>query len=148
MSTSGKKSYVAIKLPFNIGLNGTLDTTSDFRAIWQDRVKSTILTAKYERVNLPTFGTTLYEEIQNGVSGLGGAEERVSAAIHKAFADFLAPALSIKEVVTEYDFDSGTMSVRVDYKLPNDTDDSLVINHLSINKNSPPDFNAPFIESD
>ena len=148
MSTAGKSSYVAIKLPFKIGTSGTLETTSDYKTIWQDRVRSVLLTAKYERVNRPEFGSTIYEEVHNGVAGINGAEEMVTAAVYRAFADFLAPALTVTEVITNYDFDSGALSVSVSYKLPNNTDDSLTLNRLSINRASPPSFTDLFTEGE
>lgn len=148
MSSTGVGKYVAIKLPFTFGVNGLVETTSDYRTIWQDRVKSVLLTSKYERVNRPDFGSTIYEEVQNGIGGLGGAEERIVAAVNRAFTDFLAPALSVQDVSTDYDFDTGTMSVRVDYKLPNGSDDSLTLNRLSINGSNPPSYTQLFTEGD
>jgi phage baseplate assembly protein W len=141
-------SHVAIKLPFNFGLNGTLDVTSDYRAIWRDRVKSALLTAKYERVNLPDFGTAIHEELFSGVGMPGGAEEMISAEVYRAFAKLFAPALTVTEVAAEYDYDSGELLIEVSYKLPDDSDDSLTINSLSINKTAPPSFTELFTEGD
>jgi phage baseplate assembly protein W len=148
MSETGKSQYVAIKLPFKIGSNGVVETTTDHRVMWQDRVKSVILTAKYERVNRPQFGSTIYEEAFNGVSGVNGAEEQITAAIYTAFAEFLSPALTVNEVTVDYDYDNGTMSVDISYKLPNNTTDSLSLNKLSINKENPPTYLELFTEGD
>lgn len=139
-------SHVAIKLPFNFGLNGTLDVTSDYRTIWRDRVQSVLLTAKYERVNLPDFGTAIYEELFSGVGMPGGAEELITAEVYRAFAKFLAPALTVIEVATSYDYDNGELSIEVSYRLPDDSEDSLTLNSLSINKTAPPSFTELFTE--
>jgi phage baseplate assembly protein W len=148
MSETGKSQYVAIKLPFKIGANGVVETTTDHRTIWQDRVKSVILTAKYERVNRPVFGSTIYEAVYSGVGGVDGAEEQVTAAIYTAFSEFLAPALTVKDVEVDYDYDNGTMSVNLVYKLPDNTTDSLSLNRLSINKDNPPTYLELFTEGD
>jgi phage baseplate assembly protein W len=146
MSASGTSSHVAIKLPFSFGSNGLLETTSDYRTIWKDRVRSVLLTAKYERVNRPEFGSAIYEEVFSGVGMPGGAEERIAAAIYAAFAEQLAPALQIKDVSADYDYSTGALYIEVSYKLPNDSDDSLTINTLSINKSAPPTFVDLFTE--
>jgi phage baseplate assembly protein W len=146
MSETGKSQYVALKLPFRIGANGVVETTTDHRVMWQDRVKSVILTAKYERVNRPGFGSTIYEAIHSGVGGVEGAEEQVTAAIYTAFSEFLSPALTVKDVEVNYDYDNGVMSVNLSYKLPDNTADTLSLNRLSINKQDPPTYLELFTE--
>lgn len=135
---SGVRSNVAIKLPFNVTPQGTIEDTSDFRQIWADRVRAVLLTSKYERVNNPDFGSSIYDELLNGGVAKGGAKERVVAAIYEAFSTFLTPALTIQDVSVDFDTSVGILDVSVTYKLPDNTSATTTLNSLSISGDKPP----------
>lgn len=139
---SGLRSSVAIKLPFTITPQGTVEYTTDFRKVWEDRVRSVLLTNRYERANRYDFGTDISQEVLNGTSGIGGAEQRVVAAVYESFAKFLSPALSLKSVDTDYNYDSGALVITVTYTLPDNSVQTTVVNSLTISGNNPPNVTS------
>ena len=139
---SGLRNSVAIKLPFNVTPQGNVEYTTNFREVWEDRVRSVLLTSRYERANRHDFGTDIYQEILNGTSGIGGAEQNVVAAVYESFSKFLSPSLSLKSVDTDYNYDSGALIVTVSYTLPDNSTQTTVVNSLTIAGNNPPNVTS------
>jgi hypothetical protein len=148
MLNSKNTSVVAIKLPFNLLPNGLVETSSNYNQIWADRVRSVLLTSKYERVNRSDFGANLYDGLMGNSSGIGSAEETVVRLVQEAFSAQLI-ALSLEGVSVDFDVSQGLLDVTVTYKLPNKDVATTRVNSLSILGSNPPSIQAgPYFEGD
>lgn len=127
----------AISLPFTITAYGSVAETSEQNKIWADRVTSAIGTGWGERILRYEFGTKIHTEVYNTISA---AESAIKLEVAQAFNKFL-PLLTLDEVITAYSAETNSIKVEVTYKLPNQSQDTLVIGNVSIKGNLPPKEN-------
>jgi phage baseplate assembly protein W len=129
-------TVVTVSLPFRVSEGKVVDT-SDYKKIWDDRVRTVLLTTKFERVNRPTFGAEVKSALMENSSGLDSAEKTVADTVSEAFSAWLLP-LTVKKVTSTFRFQEGTMNVLVTYQLPNKEEVSTAVNSLTISGDSPP----------
>jgi hypothetical protein len=138
MGQINKVSEVAVSLPFTISPYGTISATSDQSKIWADRVLSVLGTGIKERVMFPQFGSKLYDGLFSGsTSGVNSATDLIKNGIADSFDAFL-PLLALEDVVTDFNTDSGALSVTILYTLPDKTLASTSLGKLIVNRNQPP----------
>lgn len=124
----------AIKLPFTIGFTGSIESTTDQKKIWADRVLSVIGTAEGERVQRYYFGSKIHFDTFETVSE---AESRIYSSISEAFSRYL-PLLSFNNLQTSFSQDTGVLTVTVFYFLPDGTDGTTQVGTVQISGNQPP----------
>lgn len=124
----------AISLPFTLNANGSVETTTDQRKIWADRVLSVIGTALGERAQRYYFGSKIHFDSFEGVTA---AEESLYKHISEAFSDYL-PLLNFSDLQTSYSKDTGVLDVTVFYSLPDDTTTETKIGTVLITGTQPP----------
>jgi phage baseplate assembly protein W len=123
----------AITLPFTLGFTGSVETTTDQRKIWADKVLSVIGTAIGERVQRYYFGSKVHYEVFDTAAA---APERLEGIISEAFGNYL-PLLTFSGLSTTYSQDTGTLTVTVTYYLPDDTEESTKVGVVQITGNQP-----------
>lgn len=123
----------AIKLPFTLGINGSIETTTDQRKIWADRVLSVIGTALGERAQRYYFGSKIHFDSFETVTA---AEEQLYRHIAEAFSDYL-PLLEFSDLQTSYSKDTGVLDVTVFYSLPDETTTDTKIGTVMITGTQP-----------
>lgn len=126
----------AISLPFTITAQGNVNSTNDQSKIWQDRVYSVIATSLGERVTRQLFGTKITSETFDLSDGVHGAQNTIRNEVNSAFSSFL-PKLRLVNVKTDFSIDNSTVTVTVDYQLPNQTNQSVVLGSFQLNGNQP-----------
>ena len=105
----------AIVLPFSVDSSGTILSSNDQRVIWQSRVTSAVLTQIGERVFRPEYGGN----IQGAVfQTLDDAASLAAASVQEVFGLYLK-ALVLDKVQTSLNQQEGTISLTIDYTLPN-----------------------------
>lgn len=113
---------VAISLPFSVNAYGRIGTTTERSKIWQDRVRSVVGTYLGERVMRPNFGSDVVDAVfENSIE----ADLIIKEQIRKAFERYL-PTLTLSDVTTNYDEETGTMEAEVVYSLPEARIDDVV----------------------
>lgn len=118
-------SEIAISLPFRFGTEagvpGALNTTTDIRYIWRDRVYVAVLTGLKERIMRPDYGTyslrALFETSDV-------AAQTLSETISGSFYKWL-PKLGLLSVDTSYDTTVDLLYITINYVLPDSTQDQL-----------------------
>jgi phage baseplate assembly protein W len=105
----------AIALPFAFNTSGYVNTTTDEKKIWQDRVLLAIMSAKLERVMRPSYGTDIKTLSLENINSIASAVEE---QIHIAFGTWLK-TLTLVSVNSYLDTTYGYLSVEVNYKLSN-----------------------------
>lgn len=123
----------AISLPFRIGLSGNVESTTDQSAIWGARVLTVLGTAISERVQRYYFGSKIHFEL---FMTQEDAESKIKEAIGNAFGDYL-PLLTLDNVATDFNAYEGTLSVRVYYRLPNNSKQSTLLGNILLDRNFP-----------
>lgn len=106
---------IAITLPFTITSYGKVQTTTDQKKIWADRVYSVLGTLITERVMRPDFGSNAAKEFLSTEEAMTIA---VDDAARRAFITQL-PSLTLEEVVSSYDKSSNILTIDISYSLPN-----------------------------
>ena len=124
----------AISLPFTLNTNGFIETTTDQRKIWADRVLSVIGTALGERAQRYYFGSKIHFDNFQSVTA---AEEALYRHISEAFSDYL-PLLNFNDLETSYSEDTGVLNVTVFYSLPDNTTTETKIGTVLITGTQPP----------
>jgi len=124
----------AISLPFTLGFTGSIDTTTDQRKIWADRVLSVVGTALGERPQRYYFGSKVHFESFENVEQ---AQDGIERAISEAFAKYL-PLLTFREITSTYSQDTGVLDVTVLYSLPDESLSEVKIGTVQINGSEPP----------
>lgn len=105
---------LAISLPFSVNAYGRIGVTTEQSKIWQDRVRSVVGTYLGERVMRPNFGADIVDAV---FENSGEADLIIQNEIRKAFEKYL-PTLSLTEVITNYDENTGNIEAEVVYSLP------------------------------
>ena len=119
----------AISYPFNVQINGAIDSTEVPTKIYLDRVLTLLGTNVGQRPMLPKYGVdwslALFEND-------GNASLAIPRAIAQAINTWL-PAISVQNITVTPDYATGTENVTVDLKLPNNTITSLTVNSATLN---------------
>jgi phage baseplate assembly protein W len=127
----------AISLPFKLDTYGRIATATDFSKIWADRVRSVMCTMIEERVMEPTFGTKIALSMFDGVRD---AVPDIKVEVEQAFVKFLS-TLVLDNVEVTFDENStessGAIFVEVEYTLPNNKTDSIIVAVAAISRNQP-----------
>jgi phage baseplate assembly protein W len=125
----------AISFPFSISPTGSVQVTTSQEKIWADKVLSVIGTRFNERIYRSTFGS----QVPNlSFENLDSIElDSVIGEISNAFAENL-PTLQFRGVDSNVDFASGTVTLSVKYKLPNQTLVNTSLDPIILNGNYPP----------
>jgi phage baseplate assembly protein W len=127
----------AISLPFTLDTYGRIATATDFSKIWADRVRSVMCTMIEERVMEPAFGTKIALSMFDGVND---AVSDIKVEVEQAFVKFLS-TLVLDNVEVTFDEgstdSSGAIFVEVEYTLPNNKTDSIVVAVAAISRNQP-----------
>jgi phage baseplate assembly protein W len=124
----------AISLPFTLGFTGSIDTTTDPKKIWADRVLSVVGTAIGERAQRYYFGSKIHLSTFESVTS---AESQLSRDITEAFSTYL-PLLSFEDLQTSYNQSTGVLGVTVFYSLPDGTEGAAQVGTVQISGNQPP----------
>ena len=107
----------AIILPFSVDGSGSILSSNSQSAIWQSRVTSAVMTGIGERVFRPQYGGTVRDAVfQTDID----AAEMISSSVSEAFTKYL-PDLVFNDVSSAIDQQKGTLSLTIDYTLPNQT---------------------------
>jgi len=109
-----KTPNTVISLPFSFNEFGQLNTTSDVRKIWQDRVMLVLLTRFGERVMRGNFGSRIGEA---AFKNEGEAIEIITTTIKAAFTAWLSD-LDFISIDPKFDRNTSTLEVDVYYRLP------------------------------
>lgn len=109
-----KTPSTVISLPFSFNEFGQLNTTSDIRKIWQDRVMLVLLTRFGERVMRGNFGSRIGEA---AFKNEGEAIEIITTTIKSAFTAWLSD-LDFISIDPKFDRNTSTLEVDVYYRLP------------------------------
>jgi hypothetical protein len=104
----------AISLPFAIGADGSINSTSSTEQIWSDRVTSAVMTRKGERIRRSQFGTSVGAV---SLGTLGAAKDELSKEIADIFRVVLPP-LTLIEVSADSREGSATLDLGISYRLP------------------------------
>ena len=105
----------AVSLPFKVGLDGAVQSTNNQAKIWQDRVLSAVGTAFGERVLNYTYGSGIYLQVFDTQKG---AVDIVNREVNAVFHTFF-PLLTLQKINTDFNSDTGTLSIEIVYSLPN-----------------------------
>jgi len=127
----------AISLPFKLDTYGRIATATDFSKIWADRVRSVMCTMIEERVMEPTFGTKIALSMFDGVRD---AVPDIKVEVEQAFVKFLSTLVldNVEVTFDESNTDSsGAIFVEVEYTLPNNKTDSIIVAVAAISRNQP-----------
>jgi len=120
----------AIILPFSIDASGSILSSNDQRAIWQSRVSSAVLTEIGERIFRPEYGGTIKDALFQSVDD---AANMAAASVRSVFGLYLK-ALVLNDVRASLDQQSGTLSLTIDYTLPNQDKAQTTLKTGSLNR--------------
>lgn len=113
-----------IAMPFSFNANGKLNTTTDSKKMWQDRVLLVLMTRFGEKLMRPDFGsdlgTTLFENATQ-------AADIAIKTINIAFNKWLS-SLNLKSVTPLYNTNTGFLEIKILYALPSGETDQVTIN--------------------
>jgi len=112
-----------MNVPFSFNSNGQVNSTSDPRVIWKNRVLMVLLTRFGERVMRPNFGSDIHDVLFEAESV---AVDLATRTINIAFNTWLT-ALNLIEITPEYDATTGFLDISLIYSLPSGETDSLTI---------------------
>jgi len=120
----------AIILPFSIDASGSILSSNDQRAIWQSRVVSAVLTELGERVFRPEYGGNIKDALfQSEVDAVNIA----AASVREVFGLYLK-ALVLNDVRATLNQQDGTLSLTIDYTLPNQEKAQAVLKTGTLNR--------------
>jgi phage baseplate assembly protein W len=105
----------AIILPFSIDASGSILSSNDPRAIWQSRVAAAVLTEVGERVFRPEYGGHIRHSLFEQTSD---AANIATASVREVFGLYLK-SLVLNDVQVSLNQQDGTLSLTIDYTLPN-----------------------------
>jgi len=117
-----------IDLPFSFS-NGRVASILDTDPkVWKNRIISLLSTATNERVWYYDYGANL-NSLMFDTSEV--AMQDAKYAIEQMFGSWL-PSLTLLNVITGFDSNTGSLSVTITYKLPSSDVDSVKINTESL----------------
>jgi phage baseplate assembly protein W len=120
----------AIILPFSIDASGSILSSNDQRAIWQSRVVSAVLTEIGERVFRPEYGGNIKDALfQSETDAINIA----AASVREVFGLYLK-ALVLNDVQATLNQQDGTLSLTIDYTLPNQEKAQAVLKTGTLNR--------------
>jgi len=103
-----------VSLPFSVGANGSVESSSSEEKIWKDRIISALMTRKGERVRRNQYGTGIAAV---SLSTVREAQEETRKEIADVFRILLSP-LTLSTVTFNVTEDSSTIDVSISYWLP------------------------------
>lgn len=124
---------IALSLPFSFDSFQKVAVTSDQNKIWADRVRIVLGTNLRERLMRPDFGTLIPTTFMD-------TQEKASTAIEsevKAAFSLQLSELRLQTVTTSFDEYSNTITVEVNYTLPNLVVVTTAIAFITAVKNLP-----------
>jgi phage baseplate assembly protein W len=124
----------AISLPLTLDSYGRILISYNPDKVWKDRVLSVLGTHVGERVNRPAFGTLI---ATSHFTNMNTLEEIITQEVENAFIEFL-PLLTLGDITVTEEPNKGTFEVLVEYQLPNNKTDQIVVAIAAIgNKQQP-----------
>ena len=118
----------AISLPFRIDANGVVVSSSSEEKIWQDKIVSSLMTRKGERIRRAQFGTSINAV---SLSTLSVAEEEIRKEVREVFRVLLSP-LILRDVKLRVTEDSSTVDLLITYLLPSANKEADVDKELQL----------------
>jgi phage baseplate assembly protein W len=119
-----------ITIPFSFNAFGQVNTTTDAKKMWRDRVLLVLLTRFHEKLMIPSFGSdlgsTLFENAEQ-------AAEISVKTITIAFNQWLS-SLKLNNITPEYNYDTGALEVTILYSLPSGETDTVTVNTAVFNR--------------
>ena len=107
----------AIVLPFSVDGSGSILSSNNQASIWQSRVTSAVMTSIGERVFRPQYGGFVRAAVfQTDVE----ASKMISDSVSEVFSKYLTD-LVFNRVDSVIDQQKSTLSLTIDYTLPNQT---------------------------
>jgi len=120
----------AITLPFSVDSSGSILSSSDQRLIWQSRVTAAVLTELGERVFRPEYGGNIKSALFQPDDE---AASIAASSIRDVFGKYLKP-LVLGDVSATLNQQDGTISLTIDYTLPNREKVQLALKTGTINR--------------
>ena len=120
----------AIVLPFSVDSSGSIASSSDQKAIWQSRVTAAVLTEMGERVFRPEYGGTLKGALFQTTEE---AANIAASSVRQVFGHYLKP-LSLNSVEAALNQQDGTLSLTINYTLPNQEKTQLSLKTGALNR--------------
>lgn len=119
-----------ISLPFNFTAAGYVATVDSSSAeAWRNKIATLLMTGRGTRVWYDKYGASLSDLL------LFENQQDATAMLSEAIADAIAlwtPELSLVDTVYNYDANTGTLTVTVIYRLPDGTEDKIVLKQESV----------------
>lgn len=123
-------SAKTIDLPFSFSAGGAVATVdADSAKAWRNKVFSVLLTARGSRIWYDRFGASISESLS--FENLNTIIPQLRESVSTAFIRWI-PEVSLKDVLYNYDYSSGTLTASVYYLLPDGTEDTLTISQSFI----------------
>jgi len=119
----------AISYPFTLDSLGVLNSTSDPRKVYLDRLLTLLSTSPTQRPMLPDYGTDVLQALYENGNNL---ETSISQAVKKAVAVWM-PAINLQQVLVSVPDEDGIAEVEIIIKLPNDLITTLSISTAIFN---------------
>jgi phage baseplate assembly protein W len=119
-----------IAMPFRFNSLGRIETTTDARIVWKNRIVMLLASKFGERVMRPDFGSDLHKTLfENEEAALEIAQRTITIAFNQWLGD-----LQLLEINPTYDDYSGTMEFEIRYSLPSGEQDSVSLNTALFNR--------------
>lgn len=119
----------AISYPFTLDGLGVLNSTSDPRKVYLDRLLTLLSTSPNQRPMLPDYGTDVLQALYENGNNL---ETSISQAVKKAVAVWM-PEINVEQVLVSVPDEDGIAEVEIIIKLPNDLITTLSISTAIFN---------------
>lgn len=103
-----------ISYPFTISTGGVVESATDPRKIWQDRVRAVVNTQVGDRVMRPGFGVNTLSAVLNYGTPAAG---ELTQNLKNAFVTWL-PSLDVTNIDVAMDAASAVLTVQVWFTLP------------------------------
>lgn len=119
----------AISFPYTLDGLGILQSTSDPRKVYLDRLLTLLSTSPNQRPMLPEYGTDVLQALYENGNNL---ETSISQAVRKAVSVWM-PEISVEQVLVSLPDQDGIAEVEIVIKLPNDLLTTLSISTAIFN---------------
>jgi phage baseplate assembly protein W len=119
----------AISFPYTLDGLGVLESTSDPRKIYLDRLLTLLSTSPNQRPMLPEYGTDVLQALYENGNNL---ELSISQAVRRSVSVWM-PEISVEQVLVSIPDEDGKAEVEIIIKLPNDLLTTLSISTAIFN---------------
>lgn len=114
-----------IDLPFSFSSGGAVASVDMNNAkAWKNKVYSVLLTARGSRVWYDRFGASIADSLS--FENVNTLIPKLKESVSTAFIRWI-PEVSLRDVLYNYEYSSGTLTVSVYYALPDGSEDTLTI---------------------